>query len=258
MIMSPQKNKLPLLFSICLCFCTTLVSAEIYKHRDKDGNWYLGNKPMTILPKKIKPRGQRLSPSSLGKKGFSADIRIYKYVDSKGVVHLTDRPPTRSYKLIYSGKAPALPLALAPNFYGKSYSGMSKKAAEYDGLIQTTAQRYQLDPALLHAVIKTESAYNSDAISPKGAVGLMQLMPAAAKRYGVKDRYDPEDNIGGGARYLRDLLKLFKQDKKLALAAYNAGENAVIRHGNKIPPYKETRYYVAKVIDLYTQYSEAN
>ena len=222
MIMRHLQNRLTLFISICLYFCTAMVSAEIYKHRDKDGNWYLGNKPMNTLPRKIKPRGQRLSPMSLSKKGFSADIRIYKYVDSKGVVHLTDKPPTRNYKLIYSGKAPALPLALAPNFYGQTYAGLSKKAAEYDSLIQTTAQRYQLEPALLHAVIKTESAYNSDAISPKGAVGLMQLMPAAAKRYGVTDRYDPEDNIGGGARYLRDLLKLFKQDKKLALAAYNA------------------------------------
>jgi len=256
--MQYKNNKLILLLSVYLCCVTFTVSAEIYKHRDKDGNWYLGNKPMSTLPQRVKPRGQRLSPSSLSKKGFSADIRIYKYVDSKGVVHLTDRPPSRNYKLIYSGKAPALPLALAPNFYGKSYAGMSKKAAEYDALIQTTAQRYQLEPALLHAVIKTESAYNSDAISPKGAVGLMQLMPAAAKRYGVTDRYDPEDNIGGGARYLRDLLKLFKQDKQLALAAYNAGENAVIRHGNKIPPYQETRHYVTKVIDLYAQYSEAH
>jgi soluble lytic murein transglycosylase-like protein len=106
----------------------------------------------------------------------------------------------------------------------------------------------------LHAVIRAESAYDPFAVSHKGAVGLMQLMPDTARRYGVSNLTDPVANLQGGSRYLRDLLRLFKQNLRLALAAYNAGENAVIRHGHKIPPYQETRLYVEKALRYYRQY----
>ena len=99
--------------------------------------------------------------------------------------------------------------------------------------------------------LESESAYQPDAVSHKGAVGLMQLMPGTAERYGVSDRHDPVQNLSGGTRYLRDLLEMFDNDLQLALAAYNAGENAVIRYGNKIPPYNETQGYVRKVIRFY-------
>ena len=114
---------------------------------------------------------------------------------------------------------------------------------------------YQLEPALLHAVISAESAYNPQARSPKGARGLMQLMPDTARRFGVSDPDDPTENLHGGARYLRWLLDSFT-DLRLALAAYNAGEGAVQRYGNAIPPYPETRTYVRRVIEFLPLLSE--
>ena len=109
----------------------------------------------------------------------------------------------------------------------------------------------RIDPALLDAVITVESGYNPQALSPKGAQGLMQLMPDTATRYGVTDRSDPVANLEGGARYLRDLLLMFKGDVTLALAGYNAGENAVIKAGNRVPAYAETQEYVVKVLEKY-------
>ena len=115
------------------------------------------------------------------------------------------------------------------------------------------AQRTQLKPELLHAVIRAESSYDPKAVSKKGAVGLMQLMPGTARRYGVNNSWDPESNLDAGARYLKDLLEMFDQNLMLALAAYNAGENAVKQYGNRIPPFPETQRYVTKVMTFYRQ-----
>ena len=117
------------------------------------------------------------------------------------------------------------------------------------------ARLHQLDPALLHAVISAESSFMPDAVSDKGAMGMMQLMPATAQRFGVVDPFDPEANIDGGARYLRHLLDRFVE-LDLALAAYNAGEAAVQNYGNTIPPYPETRHYVEKVLAYYAYFQE--
>lgn len=121
----------------------------------------------------------------------------------------------------------------------------------YNPLIKAAAKRYGVDPRLVHAVIRAESGYRPDAVSPKGAIGLMQLMPPTAKRFGVVDSYNPEQNINGGTQYLSELIELFDSDIALALAAYNAGEHKVIKYGNNIPPYNETRDYVVKVMALY-------
>jgi len=121
----------------------------------------------------------------------------------------------------------------------------------YRNLIQEIAEQTQVDPALLHAIIQAESAYNPRARSPRGAVGLMQLMPATGRRFGARNLTDPIANVYAGARYLRYLLEIFDYNKKLALAGYNAGEYAVKRHGNKIPPYRQTQQYVNKVMSLY-------
>ena len=121
--------------------------------------------------------------------------------------------------------------------------------------MKRAAQAHRIPASLLHAIISAESGYNPEAVSRAGAVGLMQLMPATASRYGVKDRKDPIDSIRGGARYFRYLLDLFDNDIRLALAAYNAGENAVIKYGRRIPPYRETQNYVKRVLKFYEEYA---
>ena len=162
---------------------------------------------------------------------------------------LTDRPKHSGYKrLVKTWKG-----WTEQEHRIKSYN-WKENQKKYDRLIKALAKTYELPHTLLHAVITTESAYDPNAVSRAGAVGLMQLMPLTAKRYGVKDRKNPEDNIKGGTRYLRDLLRMFDNDLVLALAAYNAGETAVRKYGNKVPPYKETRNYVNKAMEYYRQY----
>ena len=117
-------------------------------------------------------------------------------------------------------------------------------------MIVTSAGRLSVDPALVEAIVAVESAFNPWALSPKGAMGLMQLMPQTATRYGVSDPFDPQENLTGGIRYLSDLLRLFDGDLPQVLAAYNAGENAVLRYRG-LPPYRETRDYVRKVLARY-------
>lgn len=133
-------------------------------------------------------------------------------------------------------EAPALP------------SPIAERRMRYTALIDAEAARHDLDPELVHAVIRAESNYRSKAKSPAGACGLMQLMPATARRFGVTDIWDPEQNIRGGIAYLRFLVERFDGDLNLVLAAYNAGEGAVAKYGNRIPPYRETRTYVSRVL----------
>ncbi|MDJ0806634.1 MAG: lytic transglycosylase domain-containing protein [Gammaproteobacteria bacterium] len=169
---------------------------------------------------------------------------IYKYQGPDGTIHFTDRPMAGNYRLLWkSGK----PSSSSP------YSGTKfrQNKTRMTPLIERTAKQLRLHPGLLHAIVMAESAYNPQARSHKGAQGLMQLMPATANRYGVDDSYDPLQNLEGGARYMKDLLTEFKFDLKLALAAYNAGENAVRKYGNQIPPYPETQRYVEKVLGYY-------
>lgn len=122
--------------------------------------------------------------------------------------------------------------------------------------VEQTAQRYQIDPLLVHSVIQVESSYNPYAVSPKGAEGLMQLMPGTARRLQVDNSFNPWQNIEGGVRYLKYLLTLFNNSERLAVAAYNAGEAAVIKHGN-VPPYPETTQYVYQVARKYRAAREA-
>lgn len=179
----------------------------------------------------------------------SASAEVYKYRDARGHIHLTDKP-MRGMQLIkrYSistGRGVSAARSTS------SLAEMNRRRDRLAPLIERAAADSRLRPALIHAVVRAESAYRADAVSSKGAVGLMQLMPATAERYGVGDRYDPAQNLQGGSAYLSDLLEMFENDLQLALAAYNAGENAVIRYGNQIPPYQETQGYVRKVIRFY-------
>lgn len=125
----------------------------------------------------------------------------------------------------------------------------------YHQEVLLAANETAIEPALIHAVIAAESQHNARAKSNKGALGLMQLMPATARRFHVKDRNDPKQNILAGSKYLRELLNLYQGDLKLTLAAYNAGPGAVQKYSNQIPPYKETLRYVPKVLKYYKKYS---
>ena len=144
----------------------------------------------------------------------------------------------------------------SPRVEAKKASPRIDQNLKYNQLVEDVALTYGLDSALLYAVISAESGYNRKAVSKKGASGLMQLMPLIAKHYGVVDLLDPVQNLHGGAQYLRDMLILFNNDVSLAVAAYNAGETAVVRHGNRIPPYRETMNYVQRVLSFYREYQE--
>jgi soluble lytic murein transglycosylase-like protein len=176
---------------------------------------------------------------------------IYKYVDKHGRVILTDKPENAQYKRLvrtWKGWEEQKSRIATEDFY--------KNRERYTSTINYYANLHRISHALLHAVITAESAYDPNAISRAGAVGMMQLMPTTAKRFGVQNRRNPSDNINGGTRYLVELLQMFNNDLTLALAAYNSGENTVKEYGYKVPPYKETRNYIRKVIEYYTEYKK--
>lgn len=182
---------------------------------------------------------------------------IYVFRDEDGVVHYTNIEPPPQYRLdkvIRDHKKTHSSASSNGLRFGKR--GATKVSPQVQSIISDAANALQVDQALVRAIIHAESSFNVNAISSKGASGLMQLMPATAKRYGVQDIFDPEQNIWGGVRYMRDLLAMFDDNVTLALAAYNAGENAVIRYGG-IPPYRETQNYVERVIKLHQTYRDS-
>ena len=138
---------------------------------------------------------------------------------------------------------------------GGSYKAFNRKAKKFDKSISKYSKKYNIPKALIKAVITAESCFNAKAVSPKGAQGLMQLMPGTAKRFGISNSFNPDSNIKGGTRYLKYLFKYFDQDLLHVVAAYNAGEGAVDKYGG-VPPYRETRGYVSKVAALYKLFSQ--
>ena len=177
----------------------------------------------------------------------SVQADVYKFVDANGHHYYSNQVGLGpEYRLII--KTP-------PRTYRQDLKKMPINKNKYGELISRVAERHQMDPKLIHAVIQAESAYNPSAVSPMGAVGMMQLMPDTARRYGVIDRYDVEQNIEAGTRYLKDLLAMFGADVKLALAGFNAGEGSVLKYNRTIPPYPETQSYVQQVLSLYSRNS---
>jgi Transglycosylase SLT domain len=196
---------------------------------------------------------------------------IWGYVDENGTAHLSDHQVNSRY-LLFRKEAPRPPLEVftpppivveKPPVALTAASGRvipvsAAVRAQFAPLIAKVAREHKLEPSLLHAIVTVESGYDAQAKSPAGAIGLMQLMPDTASRFGVKDIWDPLENLQGGARYLRYLLALFKNDMDLVLAAYNAGEGAVMQAGNKIPNYAETRAYVPSVLMQYEHHKGPN
>ncbi len=200
-----------------------------------------------------------------------AGADIYSFVEEDGTVRFSNQPDDPRYKLYFRDPA-EYKLREAKEFrnlrnpgdyrlraaWGKKGDPLANPLLEgkpFQAHVIVAAKDTQLDPALIHAVITAESNYNPNAVSNKGAAGLMQLMPDTARRYGLKDKEirHPDKNIKAGAQYLADLIRMFDGDLKLALAGYNAGENVVVRYGHKVPPYAETQAYVPRVLRVYDQ-----
>lgn len=199
----------------------------------------------------------------LGRAAPAAADGFYKHLSPAGVVYtnVSTQPkdkkisPSSRYCVVIKNDGWIMIRPLQrPTPIGRNKTQVAKKS-QYDRHISDACKKYGLDQSLVKAVIKAESAFDPEAVSPKGAIGLMQLMPDTSKDLGVVDPYDPAENIRGGTRYLKSLLNRFDNNLVLALAAYNAGPAAVQAHGG-IPPYAETQTYVQRVLDLYTSYKQ--
>lgn len=173
---------------------------------------------------------------------------FYKYEDDEGVVHFTNIPTDRRYKVFM--RELKKDRKLRTNF---RLSALCRNPSEFDPIIQSLCSEYGVDRSLVKAVIHAESGYNPNAVSPKGAQGLMQLMPKTAQGLKVSNTLDPKENIRGGIKYLRFLLDTFKGDVTLTLAAYNAGLSRVSQYGG-VPPYEETRNYISRVLSYQKSY----
>ncbi|MBU1424260.1 MAG: lytic transglycosylase domain-containing protein [Gammaproteobacteria bacterium] len=213
-----------------------------------------------MLPghKKFSRKQQRIiSPPVLGLLAClcaisnEAHCDIYSFTDAGGIQHFSNVPTDARYVLAWRTEQPA---TAAKSAVLRSHGFDRSHQKQYAPAIKRAARTYRLDPALLHAVIATESGYDVNAVSDKGAMGLMQLMPETAKRYGATDPFNPDQNIRAGAQYLNSLLQRFGNDLNLALAAYNSGEGNVVKYGKRIPPFPETVAYVPRVMGLYRKY----
>ena len=176
-----------------------------------------------------------------------AGADIYRYVDGDGVIHYSNTQPDGKFKLY---------LREGPKFASRAPGSALPGAGWMTGYVDRFSRANDLPPALVHAIIKAESNGQRNAVSPKGAKGVMQLMPFTSKRLRVSDPFDPIENIEGGIKYIKELLVTFEGNLTNTVAAYNAGPAAVRKYGG-VPPYQETRLYVRRVLDLYRQYSAA-
>ncbi|GAB4420516.1 MAG: hypothetical protein OHK0032_16250 [Thermodesulfovibrionales bacterium] len=170
----------------------------------------------------------------------ASEADVYRYVDENGIVCYTDIPLNKNAERIIRSPAAAIQ---------RDATGASERK-DFHSIVKEKADKYEIDPSLVHAVIKAESNGNPHAISRKGAMGLMQLMPTTANELRVGNPFDPEENIDGGTRYLKYLIERFNGDLVLALAAYNAGPKSVEKTGS-IPPYPETKHYIKRVLSHY-------
>lgn len=185
----------------------------------------------------------------------TANADIYQYVDDKGVVHFTNVPTNnkRNPIKVYPEQKSLSPLTAAmarPAAAVQRNGATNAIPVSYLNIINAACSRFGVDPSLVHAIVKVESDFNPYALSRKGAMGLMQLMPHTANSMNVRNTFSPDENVEGGVKYLRYLLDRYEGNISLALAAYNAGETAVKKWGT-IPPFKETQEYVKKILQIY-------
>jgi soluble lytic murein transglycosylase-like protein len=173
---------------------------------------------------------------------------IYRYVDENGVIHFTNCPRDPKFKLYIRESREDV-----GDDNNSSFVASIRDSKQYDSLISEFSRKYQVDFALIKAIIRAESGFNPLAVSRKGAKGLMQLMPETAQRVNVSNVFNPRENIEGGVRHFKYLLSLFDNDLRLSLAAYNAGEN-IVGELRSIPPYRETVDYVKRVLSFYQSY----
>lgn len=181
---------------------------------------------------------------------------IYTYTDEDGVIHFTNTPPARRRGVRVAVRARTPREDDAPRASIGPRDRSPDRYTRYDAFIREAAALYRLPESFVRAVIRVESDYNPAVVSHAGAQGLMQLMPGTAARMGVRDAFDPRQNILGGTRYLRILANSFGGDLILTVAAYNAGEGAVMRYRG-VPPYAETQRYVQRVLGWYWQFLQA-
>jgi len=177
--------------------------------------------------------------------GQTVGASVFAFTDPQGVVHYSNVPADTRFELILAAPRQGRDLS-------RERPSLQRSAA-YSHIIDGAALANRLEPALVTAVILAESGGDPRAVSKRGARGLMQLMPATARRYGVSNVFDPEENIRAGSHYLHDLAERYQNDLELVLAAYNAGPEAVDRQGGRIPPFRETLEYVPRVLQIYHQ-----
>jgi soluble lytic murein transglycosylase-like protein len=188
--------------------------------------------------------------TALGGTAVPASAQIYSWRDGKGTLVLSNRQPPKNVEM-QTYAVPEADGVRTTRFVAAA------RSRTYDDLISEHSQRNGIRPDLVRAVMQVESAFNPLARSAKGALGLMQLMPSTLRVYGVQNPFDPADNVRAGVAYLRELLDRYQNDEVLALAAYNAGPKAVDKHGQNVPPYRETRHYVSQISQMAARPIEA-
>ncbi|VAW34063.1 Putative tail protein (ACLAME 1) [hydrothermal vent metagenome] len=180
---------------------------------------------------------------------FAKSLKVYKYVDKGGITHYSSKKPDVTNFHILNIRCPECAWKNKVNWHN---TPLVKNKFEKE--IQAAATKWTVEPALIKAIIHAESSFKPKAQSSAGAQGLMQLMPATQKTYAVTNPFNPEQNIQAGTEYFKHLMKTYKNNLKLSLAAYNAGETAVKKYGNNVPPYKETENYIKRVKILHKRY----
>jgi len=233
-----RTGRLLLLAAWLVAALASPAGADVYKYVDADGNVYFSDEPLS--KPNLQLEWKRSSARLVTEHQRSSEELRRRQAESQARLQTRLRNPLDAHPDVYARRPPASLVS----------GSMATRRARYEGLIQAAARRHRVPAELLHAVIRAESAYRPDALSHAGACGLMQLMPGTARRFHVRDIWDPAENIRGGATYLRLLLDMFDNDLRLALAAYNAGEGAVKRYGNQIPPFRETQGYVRTVLQF--------